>query len=237
MEAEKNDSRRSRIDARVSGSVWRAMRISWPLNPVEGGAQVRAGRLGSYEFFHWLSAALVVLALGRASAAAAESAVSSIEVRQTVAGYVADLVMHAPVPRDVAFNVLVDFEHMASWVPNLRESRVVERSANRLTVEQLGVARFGALALPFTTVREVKIAAPDSIHATQVKGSMKRLESRMRLAVEAAGTRLDYHIEMTPGIASAVVLSASFLEHELREQFDAIIAEMVRRNGAAAAER
>jgi hypothetical protein len=33
------------------------------------------------------------------------------------------------------------------------------------------------------------------------------------------------------------VLSASFLEHELREQFDAIIAEMVRRNGAAASER
>lgn len=213
------------------------MRISWPLIPVERGVPVHAGLRGSFAFFRSLSAVLVVVALGRVSAASAESAVSSIDVRQTAAGYVADLVMHAPVPREVAFDVLVDFEHMASWVPNLRESRVLKRSADRLTVEQSGVARFGALALPFVIVREIEFAALDSIHSTQVKGSMKRLESRMRLAAEPAGTRLDYHIELTPGFASAAVLSKSFLEHELREQFDAIIAEMVRRNGAAAAVR
>ena len=176
---------------------------------------------------------LIAVALGRASALAAESAVTSIEVRQTAEGYVVDLVMRAPVPRELAFEVLVDFEHMATWVPNVRDSRVLKREANRATVEQHGVAHFGLLAIPFTTVREVEFAAPASIHSTQVKGSMKRVESRMKLTSEGAGTRLDYHVEIVPGAAAAAVLSKSFLDHEFREQFDAIIAEMVRRNGGA----
>jgi carbon monoxide dehydrogenase subunit G len=193
-----------------------------------------AGRRGTSAFSCWLRAALIAVAFGLASAAAAESAVKSIEIRRTEDGYVVDLVMLAPVPRELAFEVLVDFEHMASWVPNVRESRVLKRDPDRATVEQQGVAHFGLLSFPFTTVREVEFAAPASIHSTQVKGSMKRLESRMSLAPDGAGTRLDYHVEMVPGGAAAVVLSKSFLEHEFREQFDAIIAEMVRRKGGAA---
>ena len=195
---------------------------------------MRAGRREFSAFTCWLRAMLIAIALGLASAAAAESAVASVEVRRTEDGYVVDLVMLAPVPRQLAFEVLVDFEHMANWMPNVRESRVIKRATNRVTVEQQGVAHFGPLAIPFTTVREVEFAAPTSIHSTQVKGTMKRLESRMSLAAEGAATRLDYHVEMVPGAVAATVLNKGFVEHEFREQFDAIIAEMVRRKGGAA---
>jgi ribosome-associated toxin RatA of RatAB toxin-antitoxin module len=163
--------------------------------------------------------------------------VTSIDVRRTAEGYVVDLVMRAPAPPELAFEVLVDFEHRASFVPSLSESRIVRRQTNKLTVEQQGVARFGYLRLPFTTVREIEFSAPDAIHSTQIKGSMERLESHMKLAAEGTGTRLDHHIEMTPGIVAAAVLSRSFLEHEFGEQFDAIIAEMVCRKGGIAAAR
>ena len=84
------------------------------------------------------------------------------------------------------------------------------------------------------TVREIEFASPESIHSTQVRGSMRRLESTTKLLAEGAGTRLDYHIEMVPGAVAAVVLTRNFLEHELGEQFEAVLAEMVRRKGAAA---
>jgi hypothetical protein len=114
-------------------------------------------------------------------------------------------------------------------VPNLRESRVRRREADRVTVEQHGVARFGILSFPFSTVREVEIAAPLSIHSRQIKGSMKRYESWMRLAAEGAGTRLEYHVEFSPGAVVAATLSRGFVEHEFSEQFEAVVAEMIRR--------
>ena len=191
------------------------------------------GREGS-AFACWLRTVSVALGLLFATAALAQPVITSIDVRKTADGYVADVIMHVPVPRELAFAVLVDFEHMADWVPNLRESRVLKRDAHRATIEQQGVARFGALSLPFTTVREIEFASPESIHSTQVRGSMRRLESTTKLLAEGAGTRLDYHIEMVPGAVAAAVLTRNFLEHELGEQFEAVLAEMVRRKGAAA---
>lgn len=172
--------------------------------------------------------------LACASAAGPSTAIDSVEVRPNADGYAVDLVFHAPVPRELAFEVLADFDHMADWIPNLRESRVVRREGQRLTIEQKGTAHFGRLSFPFTTVREIELAAPASIHSTQVKGSMKRFESWMSLAAEGAATRLHYHAELTPGAIAATVLSRSFLEHEFAEQFEAVVAEMVRRKAAAA---
>ena len=59
---------------------------------------------------------------------------------------------------------------------------------------------------------------------------MRRPESLMTLAPDGNGTRLVYHVEMVPDGLAATVMSKEFLEHELRDQFSAIIAEMVRRS-------
>jgi Polyketide cyclase / dehydrase and lipid transport len=193
---------------------------------------VRAGPRGSSALARWRRALQFAAAFALAPAAAAQSAVTGVEVRQTQDGYAVDLVMCLAVPRELAFEVLVDFEHMASWVPNVRESRVLEREANRATIEYEGVVRYGILAIPFTTVRRIEFAAPAWIRATQISGSMKRHESRIELAVRGAQTCLDYHVEMVPGTLAAMVLNSRRVELELREHFDAIAAEMLRRNAA-----
>ena len=197
-----------------------------------GDVQVRARPRWFSAFAGWLRAMQIAAALGLASAAAAESAISSIEVRRTEDGYVVDLVMWVAVPRELAFKVLVDFEHMASWVPNVRDSRVLKREANRATIEYEGVVRYGFLTVPFTTVREIEFAAPAWIHSTQIKGTMKRHVSRIDLAAEGTGTRLDYHVEMVPSVIAAAVLSKRRVEQELREHFDAITAELLRQKEA-----
>jgi ribosome-associated toxin RatA of RatAB toxin-antitoxin module len=177
----------------------------------------------------WLAAGLFAFAVGHASIAVAEPAVASIDIREIGEGFVVDLVMRAPLPRELAYEVLTDFEHMANWVPNVKESRVVKREGNRTTVEQQGLARFGLLSFPYTTVRDVELDAPASIRSTQVAGSMKRLTSLMRLSSEGGATRLDYHAEFVPGAVAAKVLTKAFIEHEFSEQFEAIVAEMIRR--------
>ena len=110
------------------------------------------------------------------------------------------------------------------------------RSASELrvrhivTIEQHGVAKFGLASFSYVSVRHLEPDPPRTIRSTQVKGNMRRLESLMTLAPDGDGTKLVYHLEMVPGALAATVMSKEFLEHELREQFSAIIEEMARRS-------
>lgn len=178
-----------------------------------------------------LRALLVAVALG--SAAAAQAAITSLDVRQTDEAYVVDLTLWVAAPRELAFDVLVDFEHMANWVPNLRESQVLRREAGRATVEYQGAVPLGFLEVPFTTVREVEFTRPEWIRTSQLKGTMKRHESRITFTADGKGTRVDYHAEMAPGAIAALVTNPQRVEHELREHFEAIAAEILRRQGAS----
>ncbi|HTQ75259.1 MAG TPA: SRPBCC family protein [Burkholderiales bacterium] len=156
--------------------------------------------------------------------------VRSIDVAQTDDGYVATVVMAAAVPLSIAWDVLTDFDNMAKWVPNLKESKIVSRDGNVMTVEQKGTARFGLLSFPYTSVRKMQLDPQKTIQATQVSGNMKRLMSLMKVSADGTGTRLDYRLELVPSSIASAVLSPDFLKSEITEQFTAIVAEMVRRS-------
>ena len=176
----------------------------------------------------WTTLALSLL-LAASAAASAQSPIRSIDVVEKDDGYVANLVMFAPVPTTVAWDVLTDFDKMAGWVPNVRESKVLARDGNVLEIEQRGVAKFGLLSFPYTSVRKMVLDPQRTVQATQVKGSMKRLESLMRVSAEGTGTQLKYRLELVPAGLAAAALSPEFLKHELTEQYTAIVGEMVRR--------
>jgi hypothetical protein len=173
---------------------------------------------------------LAMLVLAGGARAATESPIRSVDIVQDSDRYVANVVMFAPVPVKVAWDVLVDFDHMANWVPNVRESKATATDGNSVTVEQRGVAKFGIASFPYVSVRQMQLDPQKTVKATQVKGSMRSLESLMTLAADGSGTRMTYHLEMVPSGLAATVLSKDFLQHELTEQFTAIVDEMVRRS-------
>jgi hypothetical protein len=173
--------------------------------------------------------ALAAFVLGFAGRAEGESPIRSINVAHDGEAYICDLVMFAPVQPAIAWDVLTDFEHMADWVPNVRESTVLKRENNAVIIEQRGLAKFGAASFPYATERRMEMNQPATIRSTQLKGSMRRVESLMQMEPEANGARLTYHLEIVPSFFTAAILSKSFLEHELAEQFGAIIGEMIRR--------
>ena len=137
--------------------------------------------------------------------------------------------MYAPVQSAVAWDVLTDFDHMANWVPNVKESKVLKRENNSVTIEQRGTAKFGAASFNYVTERQLEMNKPLSIKSVQTKGSLKRVESLMKVEPDGNGTRLVYHIEIVPNLLASAVMSKSFLEHEITEQFTAIIGEMTKR--------
>src|SRR5215468_4139778 len=59
-------------------------------------------------------------------------------------------------PEEV-FAVLTDYDHMARFVSNVLESRVVRRDGDRIAVEQKSRLSFGPFHLEFKNVREVEV--------------------------------------------------------------------------------
>lgn len=175
----------------------------------------------------WLALGLLALALQ--TAAADSPYVRSVTVTRDDAGYVCEAVMFAPVPPSLAWEVLTDVDHMVDWVPNLRQSRVLKREGDVAIIEQVGLAQFAFLSFTFTTERRLELKRPVSISAVQIHGDARRYNSVLRLTPEAAGTRLDYRAEFEPGLLAAMVLSREYFQHEIGEQFTAMIGEMVRR--------
>lgn len=179
--------------------------------------------------FRLLLAALSLLALNAAAQDKA-SPIRSVDVTQNDDGaFVANVVMQAPVPPKVAWDVLTDFGNMQKWVPNVRESKVVSSDGNTMTIEQKGTAKFGPIPIPYTSVRKMQLEPEKSILSTQVSGSMKKLVSLMRVTAEGTGTRLDYRLELVPSAAASLGVSKDLLKSELTDQFTAIVGEMVRR--------
>ena len=185
----------------------------------------------------WRRAACIAAFATLAAPAAAETPVThvDIELRQSGKTFVVDATFSAPVPPSVAWEVLTDFEHMDAFVPNLAESRIVARDGNVLTILQYGVARFGPFAVRFESERQVTLAPFATIRSTQLRGTMDKLDSITTFASEGTGTRLTYHVEAIPGALFPDVIAQRFLRHEVAEQFDAIVREMVRRHAATAA--
>jgi hypothetical protein len=179
------------------------------------------------------AAAIAILPV---SAAAESPAVRvDIDLSQSGRTFVVDATFRAPVPPSVAWDVLTDFEHMDAFVPNLAESRIVARDVNRLTILQHGVARFGPFVLRFESERQVTLAPFATIRSTQLRGTMDRLDSTTTFAAEGTGTRLTYHVEAIPGALFPDIVARRFLRHEIAEQFDAIVREMVRRHAGTGA--
>jgi hypothetical protein len=171
---------------------------------------------------------LLVALVGAAPARAAD-ALRSIDVQRNGETYVVDAVLFAPVAPKLAFEVLADFDQMSKYVPNVRESRIVNREGNVLLIRQQGVARFGVLSFPYVSERQIELTPPLSIRSTQVQGNMRKLQSLTSVVAEGNGAKILYHAELVPSAIAAGVLSKNFVAHEIEMQFNAFVDEMLRR--------
>lgn len=154
-----------------------------------------------------------------------------VRVKRQGSGFSIDVVMHAPVPPALAWEVLTDFEHMPRYQSHLQRSEVLERQTDRLLVRQQGVARLGPFSQRFDTVRELTLSPPQRIRARQVSGAtLRQMSSLMTLQANGGGaTRLTYHAEVEPEVGLPPLFGPAFVQHETAEQFSAMIREMVRR--------
>jgi Polyketide cyclase / dehydrase and lipid transport len=181
--------------------------------------------------FLMLTLNALLVAVAPASAVAVDTRVS-VSRRGDV--FLVDAVLVAPVTGPEAWRVLTDFDAMSGFVPDLETSRVTARSGERLRVEQTGVARWGPLAHSFSMVREIEMEPMQLVRSHSLTESQMQVRSVTRFVSVAGGTEIRHQIEISLDTWLPAALIEPFLRHEVREQFDAVVAEMLRRRAVEA---
>ena len=164
--------------------------------------------------------------------AMAEPAVDEdIEVKVKIDGasVTVDLSLVVPATRQEVWSVLTDFGHMADFVSNLKESRVISTSGNTLKIFQRGVATYGPINFPFESTREIRLTPFDKIKSHMISGNMRRMEGITRLIDEGGQTRIIYHTDTIQEVWVPPLAGNLFIEHEIREQFKEMRNEIMRR--------
>ena len=139
--------------------------------------------------------------------------------------------VHLPVAasRELVWSVLTDFAHMASFISNVQESKVMSSQGDKLVVRQSGTARYGPLSYSFDSVREIQLVPWDTIVTKLISGSMRRMDGLTRLSGQGNLTQVDYHADSVPGQWIPPLFGKAFIAHELREQFQQMRDEIMRR--------
>ncbi|WP_051710803.1 SRPBCC family protein [Andreprevotia chitinilytica] len=135
----------------------------------------------------------------------------------------------APVPRELAWQVMVDFDHMTDFMPKLTKSHVLNREGEKLTVNQHGTVHVGFFDVAFDSTREIELKPMSEIDSHSVGGDTGAMHSVATLAQQDQQTVISYRAEWVPTSVLIASFGVSTLKNQLGEQFQAMVHEMIRR--------
>ena len=177
--------------------------------------------------------ATVFALMGAMNVMAADAPVPTPEAHVTQNGKEVDLdtSFTVPVSRDIAWQVLTDFEHMPQFVPNLASSKVLDKEGNKWKVEQTGKVSAGLFHVSYDSVRELTLTQPSEIKAHTVGGDSGAMESVTTLTEKNGETVVSYRAQWTPNSSLLGSLGAGSARSQLQHQFGAMENEMLKRGG------
>ena len=92
------------------------------------------------------------------------------------------------------------------------------------------MARWGLLSFSFESEREIRLEPMKRILAKGLSGTLKRMESESKVAALDQGVQISYHAEIVPDSILARMFGASFVRHEVEEQFLQMARGMLQRH-------
>ena len=133
----------------------------------------------------------------------------------------------------IAWEVLSDYDHLAQFIPDMKSSRVVSRSGDRVLVEQKGEIGFFFYRQPVNVTLEVREQPQRRIVARRIDGNIRELETRYDLETSAAGVRFDYIGRFIPNFSLPPLIGMPIVRRIVERRFRAMVEEIVRRDALA----
>lgn len=108
---------------------------------------------------------------------------------------------------------------------------VLAQNGQRLTVQQKGESTVGLFPMEYESLRAIELKPYQSIRSRTLKGSLGSVEGVTRLLPEGQGvTLVVYSAQAQPDSSLAALVPSRYLREELKTQFQAMRAEMLRRS-------
>jgi hypothetical protein len=149
----------------------------------------------------------------------------------------AEASFHIEVPPSLAWRVMTDYDHMAAFVPKLKESLILTADRSRLLVAQKGTASFAGFSHDWEVEREVTLEPESLIVSRAVRGNVKRMEMETRFSPEGTGVRIRYRALTVPDFWIPPLIGPALMKTQVTDQFTALATEMHRRHRESAATR
>jgi carbon monoxide dehydrogenase subunit G len=130
---------------------------------------------------------------------------------------------------DDTWEVLTDFDKMASILSNVDASKITNRDGNKFEVVQKSHTQAGLVKLSLDSVRQVELTPKKEIRSHLVKGDLKSSDFSTRLAEEGGVTKVTVSGKfVTAGLASAAV-TAEGAQAQTQRQYQELREEILRR--------
>lgn len=184
-----------------------------------------ASRSGATYFLRSLTLFLAWIGL-----AAAEEV--SVQVLRSENTYQVESNQMVAVDQRVAWQVLTDYDNLASFVPGMRSSRVVSAAGEPLLLEQKGESGFLLFRVPIEVVSRVEETPQRSIRFQSVGGNLTNQKGEWALARHDHATRVSYRASITPGFTPPPLIGPAIIGRDVRIMVESVAREMLRRADA-----
>ncbi len=131
---------------------------------------------------------------------------------------------------DDVWAVLVDYDHMAGFMPNLTASAIVQRDGDSLQVAQKGEKRVLFMRFAFAGTKAVELVPKREIRTALVQGDFRSYQSSTRLINRGNGRiGIVQHGQYEPTRWVPPAIGPALIESETREHYRAFVREILKR--------
>ena len=182
-----------------------------------------------------LAGAVVTLGLISSSPVTAASdpvARAAVSVREENGVYLVRARFEIPQTADLARSVLTDYAQIPRFMPDVRTSVVVERTASRLLVEQEAVSKFGLFSKTAHLLLEVTEDGNTIRFIDRCGKSFKHYEGSWTLLEAGGRTTLTYDLTSRPDFGVPEFIIKRLLKRDAGEMIERLRAEIAARDRA-----
>jgi ribosome-associated toxin RatA of RatAB toxin-antitoxin module len=168
-----------------------------------------------------------------AAAASSGDGVEAITVREEQGTFTIAARFTVPASPAIAMAVLTDYDNIPRFLPNVRTSRVLERTDNRPLVEQEAVVRF----MFFSTRIHLLLGIDETVQSVRFVDrcgkSFARYEGAWTLTTsDDSRVEISYELTAKPTFDAPAFLIRRLMQRDASDQIRRLRDEMVARSGA-----
>jgi ribosome-associated toxin RatA of RatAB toxin-antitoxin module len=137
-----------------------------------------------------------------------------------------------PVPAELVWSVLTDYEHYPDFITSMREARIVSRGPQGVVVDTYGSFSILFFSQPVAVRLLVTEFPPSAIETVALAGDFRFMRGRYELKRLGNGVRLSYTGRLQPDFSLPPIFGTNIVHYLLFRNFRELVDEILRRGAA-----